>query len=147
MDYVVPDAMYDLLSEEGYFATIILGKYWPQKGLMHLVNAGHIPPKRVINNEVIEVYTPKGLPVGINKNVSYHRTEISLSPGESIILLTDGITEAENETGEFFGNRRIESCIKEKGRIPVSEDIVKKVKKWRGKAEINDDLTILEIWR
>ena len=45
----VNNAMYDLLSEEGYFATIILGKYWPLKGSMHLVNAGHRTVKDFYN--------------------------------------------------------------------------------------------------
>ena len=143
----VNDAMYELLSEEGYFATIILGKYWPLKGSMHLVNAGHLPPIRIINNEVGEIPTVRGLPVGIDKNVCYQRTELSLSAGESVILLTDGVTEAENEAGELFGNKRIELCIKENEGSPVSKGIVKKVKEWRGRADVNDDLTILEIWR
>jgi serine phosphatase RsbU (regulator of sigma subunit) len=140
--------MYDLLSQEGYFATIILGKYWPLKGSMHLANAGHLPPIRITyNNEIRDVSIFKGLPVGIDKNVRYRRTELTLLPDESIIFLTDGITEAENEGGDLFGIKRIESCIIENKVIPAGTGLVKKVKEWRGSAEINDDLTILEIWR
>ena len=143
----VNSMMYDILSEEGYFATIIAGKYWPDSGHMHLVNAGHLQPVWIRDTGPVEVSSPKSLPIGIYNKVTYNNVELDLSPGESILFVTDGITEAENETGELFGESRVESYIKENISPPWGKGLVDRVKAWRGRAEANDDLTILEIWQ
>jgi len=143
----VNKAMYDLISEENYFATLVVGKYWPETGRMHLADAGHLPPLWVVKNGLDTVPLIKGLPLGIAYDITYHQVAVNLSPGEGILFYTDGITEAENQNGELFGDRRVEDCIKEKKTPPWGRNLVDRVKAWRGNAEANDDLTILEIWR
>ena len=64
-----------------------------------------------------------------------------------MLFLTDGVTEAENERGELFGSDRLLSHIKSASRPPYGAGLLHAVNLWRGTAEANDDLTMLEIWR
>jgi serine phosphatase RsbU (regulator of sigma subunit) len=77
----------------------------------------------------------------------FEKKEITLSPGESILLFTDGLIEAENEGKELFGNERLIRYIKDKKGKHIGKGLLDEIRKWRGNAIINDDLTLLEIWR
>jgi serine phosphatase RsbU (regulator of sigma subunit) len=143
----VNSAMHDLLSEEGYFITIVAGRYWPDTGHMHLVNAGHPPPVWIRPSGSVEVSLPKCLPIGICDEVAYLEAELDLLPGESMVLITDGVTESENEEGGFFGKVRMQTCLKTAFPPPRGKGLAERVKAWRGAAGATDDLTILEIWR
>jgi serine phosphatase RsbU (regulator of sigma subunit) len=143
----VNNAMFELISDQGYFATMIVGRYWPKTGMMNLCNAGHLIPMWLTQNTITKVPYEKNLAIGILKDVSYKMVELSLSPGDRMIFLSDGITEAQNEDENFFGDSRVESYIRDHKAFPLSKGLIEEVKAWRGKAEANDDLTILEIWR
>ena len=84
--------------------------------------------------------------LGIMEKVSYESCEITLSSGDSCLLYSDGVIEAENESLEMFGNKNLNECIKHHRGPPWGQKVVEAVNFWRGEAEINDDLTVLEIW-
>ncbi len=85
--------------------------------------------------------------MGISPEATYRKEDITLSPGESILFMTDGITEAENEQLELFGNRRIVEYIEKTKGPPWGEALLGAVKEWRSGKEANDDTTLMEIWR
>jgi serine phosphatase RsbU (regulator of sigma subunit) len=140
-------AMYNLMYEEGFFATIILGKYWPDQGILQLALGGHLPPVWVGAHGLREIENLKGISVGLLPEVSYQKREIILSPGESILFVTDGVTEAENSRDQLFGQSRMEACIQQSSGPPWGPGILEAVNAWRGGGEANDDLTMLEIYR
>ena len=90
---VVNNSMYSLASEEGFFATIVLAKYWPSNGKMQLIRGGHLNPLWIVNGNIGDLPPLKGVSLGVTPHVHYERKEILLSPGESILLFSDGITE------------------------------------------------------
>jgi len=143
----VNNAMYDLTVDEGFFATIVLGRYWPSDGRMQLTLGGHLPPLWVVGDRVRDVSQLKGISLGVKPDAQYEKKEIFLSPGESILFVTDGVTEAENERAELFGRRRLSEHITSAGGPPYGKGVLAAVNAWRGTAEANDDLTMLEIWR
>ena len=143
----VNNAMCVLTVDEGFFATIVLAKYWPADGRMQLTLGGHLPPLLVTDNQLREVSELKGISLGVAPDAEYEKKEIFLSPGESILFVTDGVTEAENERSELFGRSRLSDHIKSAGRPPYGKGLLDTVNAWRGTAEANDDLTMLEIWR
>jgi serine phosphatase RsbU (regulator of sigma subunit) len=77
----------------------------------------------------------------------FDRQEITLSPGESFLLFTDGVIEAENENKEHFGNRRLVNYINNSKGPPWGKGLLESVNHWRGHSGVSDDITILEIWR
>ena len=61
--------------------------------------------------------------------------------------MTDGITEAENEKDELFGNHRLLEYVQNAEGPPWGEGLLKAVENWRGRRQANDDTTLMEIWR
>jgi sigma-B regulation protein RsbU (phosphoserine phosphatase) len=143
----VNNSMYDMFSEEGYFATIILGRYWPETGKLSLVRGGHLPPLRIKDGLFESVPKLEGVSLGIAEHLQYTRGEINLSPGESILFISDGVTEAQNSRDELFGMQRLAAIVQKTSHPPWGPKVLTGVMNWQGTAGQNDDLTILEIWR
>ena len=145
--YSINNNIYKLLSDEGYFATIVLVRFWPNTGKMELSLGGHLEPLWISNNKILKLPQLNGISLGIMANASYDKAEITLSPGESMLLYSDGLIEAVNEKQEFFGRDRLIRHVKRKDKKTVGEGLLDEIRKWQGNTIMNDDLTILEIWR
>jgi sigma-B regulation protein RsbU (phosphoserine phosphatase) len=143
----VNNGIYELTVEEGFFATIVLGRYWPTSGRMQFTQGGHLPPLWVVEGKLRGLPEIKGMSLGVKPDSEYEKGEIILSPGESLLFLTDGVTEAENERDELFGNDRLSRHIESASGPPYGAGLLNAVNLWRGTAEASDDLTMLEIWR
>ncbi len=143
----INNSLYNLISEEGFFATIVIVKYWPVSGKMQLALGGHFQPLWIVEDGIGNMPQLNGISLGIMPDAHFEKKEITLSPGESILLFTDGLIEAENEGKELFGNERLIRYIKDKKGKHIGKGLLDEIRKWRGNAIINDDLTLLEIWR
>jgi serine phosphatase RsbU (regulator of sigma subunit) len=139
--------LYNLISEEGFFATIVLVKYWPVSGKMQLALGGHLQPLWILGDGIGNLPQMNGISLGVVPNALFEKYEIMVSPGESVLLFTDGVIEAENEDKELFGNNRLVRYIKANKGLPRGKGLLDEIRIWRGNAKINDDLTLLEIWR
>ena len=143
----VNNAMCVLAGDEGFFASIVLGRYWPADGRMQLTLGGHLPPLLIAGDQLREVSELRGISLGVAPDATYEKKDIFLSPGESILFVTDGVTEAENERAELFGRSRLSDHINSATGPPYGKGLLDTINVWRGSAEANDDLTMLEIWR
>jgi hypothetical protein len=72
-------------------------------GELVLANAGHLPP--YLNSQ--EVMLPGGLPLGVLADISYEEVHLYLHPGDRILLMSDGVVEARQPSGELFGFDRV----------------------------------------
>ena len=72
-------------------------------GELVLANAGHLPP--YLNSQ--EVVTPGGLPLGVLPEASYDEVRLYLHPGDRLLMLSDGVAEARQPSGELFGFDRV----------------------------------------
>ena len=143
----VNNRLHSLTSEEGFFATIVLARYWPHNGKMQLALAGHLQPLWIVESGIGNCPQINGISLGITPDVGYEKKEILLSPGESILFFSDGVIEAENENKELFGNERLVDFIKDAKDPPRGKGLLDFISNWRGNVSASDDLTILEIWR
>ncbi len=143
----INNSLYNLISEEGFFATIVLVKYWPVSGKMQLALGGHLQPLWIIDDGIGNLPQMNGISLGVMPNALFEKHEILLSPGESVLLFTDGVIEAENDDKELFGNNRLVRYIKDNKGSPRGKGLLDEIRIWRGNAKVNDDLTLLEIWR
>jgi serine phosphatase RsbU (regulator of sigma subunit) len=143
----VNNRLHSLTSEEGFFATIVLARFWPDSGKMQLALAGHLQPLWIAESGLENLPQINGISLGITPDVRYEKKEILLSPGESILFFSDGVIEAENEDKELFGNERLVAFIKDAKASPRSKGLLDFISNWRGNSSASDDLTILEIWR
>ena len=142
----VNGAAYELASAEGYFTTMLLLRYWPEMRKIEIVRAGHLYPLLVSSEEIRELSHLKGVSLGVLEEVEYEIGELVLYPGDSLLLFSDGVTEAENERVEQFGYRRLIDHLSASGSLPRGLGVLEAVQKWRGEAVANDDLTIFEVW-
>ena len=145
--YTVNNSLHRLISEEGYFATIAIVRYWPNSGKLQFSIGGHLQPLWVGNGGLRNLPRINGLSLGITPDCLYETREIILSRGESILLYTDGVIEAENEASQLFGYDRMADYVNNSKGPPWGEGLSSEINLWRRNAKVNDDLTILEIWR
>ncbi len=129
------------------FATMVLLRYTPESGKCEYAMAGHPLPLLVTGDKVEPIGKTFGLPVGILDDCDFETGEISIGNGQSLIIVTDGVDEARNGEGDFFGEERLEESLK-RSEIPhAGESLLKAVAAWRGETPPNDDTTVVEIYR
>jgi sigma-B regulation protein RsbU (phosphoserine phosphatase) len=114
---------------------------------MQLAMGGHLQPLWIADTGIRNLPQIKGISLGVTRDAHYVKKEILLAPGESILLFTDGVIEAENEDNELFGNERLVVFLKDASGPPWGKRLLDFLSNWRGNSSASDDLTILEIWR
>lgn len=122
----------------GKYATLLAGQL-RQDGQLTIVNCGHLPPLRILGDVVGPLETAS-LPVGLFPEATYEALETKLEPGTRLLVFSDGVTEAEDPEGEFFGDERLQA-VAAKGVEAVLEKVVSFA---QGKA-LNDDCSMLEL--
>jgi sigma-B regulation protein RsbU (phosphoserine phosphatase) len=111
------------------------------------VLGGHLQPLWLYKSGVHQTIFAGGIALGVSPDARYEKNEILLSPGESILFYSDGITEALDKNLELFGSERLMDLIANSKGPPFGEAILKSVRLWQGGIPPTDDQTILEIWR
>jgi serine phosphatase RsbU (regulator of sigma subunit) len=122
------------------YATMIITRL-RNDGDLEYVNCGHIPPVWICGNEVLR--PPHGnLPVGLLADATYASDHCQMKAGDRLILVTDGVTEAENARGDMFDSERLEKVA---GKSKSMEDIFTAVADFCGGTPLNDDCTVVEL--
>ncbi len=124
---------------EGKYATLIAGRI-TISGELTLVNCGHIAPLRVTGEQACLI-DAGNLPVGLFPKAEYTPYTTQLQPGERIVIVSDGVTEAENDKGEFFGDDRLMTAVKA-GSV---DQIFTSIKQYCGGLQFSDDVSVLDV--
>jgi serine phosphatase RsbU (regulator of sigma subunit) len=101
------------------YATAIIASLDPKTGVLSYTNAGHNAGLLARAAGGCERLEGNGLPLGLFPVAKYERSEVTLAPGDLVVLYTDGITEAANATGEEFGIERLERVVQTYSREPL----------------------------
>jgi sigma-B regulation protein RsbU (phosphoserine phosphatase) len=128
------------------YATLILGKMNPN-GEIEMCNAGHLPPIIVGGERSVELDST-GLPLGMFSDSSFVSSGVKLVPGETLLLFTDGVTEANDAAGAEFGTDRLRASINGSAAghpTDLLQTCVNAVAAFRNGALRNDDLTMLAL--
>jgi serine phosphatase RsbU (regulator of sigma subunit) len=112
-------------------------------GNVEYVNCGHEPPVLVRGGKAHRMESAN-MPVGLIAEATYIVNRMQLEPDDRLILMTDGITEAEDRHGEFFGIERLTQAAEE-ANGPCFEHIFTTVRNFCGEVPLNDDCTLLEL--
>ena len=120
------------------YATLVVARL-EANGALELINCGHVPPL-LVSGDTITTLSEGNLPVGLVPDPDFHVTRLQLRSGDRLLLVTDGVTEAEDANGEFFGPARLESCCR--GGFAAIEQAVTD---FRGDTPLTDDCTIAEM--
>jgi hypothetical protein len=124
--------------------TMLLGFVYPD-GRMVFANAGH-PPFYVFSPERgLEKISQDGFPLGIRKKAVFDNVEVRLPPCGTVILFTDGIVEAADPSGEFYGDDRMEAAFRRFGRLPPDRFVAafqKDLRNFTKTRPWDDDVTV-----
>ena len=136
-------------SPPNMFVTVFLGILDTRSGAFEYSNGGHNSPYLISNNGKIEQLADiGGLLLGAMKNVEYQSNVIMITPGESLIFYTDGITEAFNKDDEEFNEDRLENIISDNNILSPCElvnSIFENVQSFTHGVEQSDDITCLAL--
>jgi sigma-B regulation protein RsbU (phosphoserine phosphatase) len=127
------------------YATMFLGCYDATGRELKYCNAGHLPPMMLRGNGSVSRLETSGTVVGLFDGATYDESTIAMQPGDIFVAFSDGVTEPENESGEFGVERLIE-LIQEHRHQPLSrigDVITSSVTDWVGGAEQPDDVTVV----
>ena len=128
----------------GTFVTAFYGIYDPCAGVLSYTSAGHPPARLIRCGEVKSLEGERNLPLGIDEGEVYVDNEHPLEVGDTLILYTDGITEARNPAGEMFGEGRLDRSARCKGSAEAMIDsILAELDRFREGRKLADDRTLL----
>ena len=103
------------------FATAFLGILSTDTGALRFASAGHDPTILVRSDGEVDLLMPTGMPLGLIPEATYTAAEARLEPGDSLVMYTDGITEAANPEQDEFGRERlIEVCREHHAESPIA---------------------------
>ncbi len=128
------------------FITFCLAELEPATRELRYCNAGHNPPLVVHRDGTVERLTEGGPVLGLLPGFRYGEGRVRLQPGDAVVMYSDGITEAENETGEEFGEEqllRVLASVRDAESAEIIREISAEVREWTGGAPASDDRTLV----
>jgi sigma-B regulation protein RsbU (phosphoserine phosphatase) len=127
------------------YATMFFGIYDSETRRLTYTNAGHLPPLIIRNDGSVERLTVSGTVIGLFEHMSWEQSTIQLAPGDIFFSYSDGLTEPENEFGEF-GEERVIALLQQHRKLPIEEIArltISAVEEWIGEREQPDDITVV----
>jgi sigma-B regulation protein RsbU (phosphoserine phosphatase) len=132
-------------AEHGKYATVFFASL-ASSGLLVYANAGHCAPLLVRRGAKIESLAPTSMPVGLVPGAPFAVEERRLQPGDRLVLYTDGVTEAQNAAGDFFGRGLLRDAVNAAGTLDCAgmhDAVQQALRDFTGGAEQSDDITLV----
>jgi sigma-B regulation protein RsbU (phosphoserine phosphatase) len=127
------------------YATLFLAIYDGATRRLTYGNGGHLPPILISEDGSSQLLTCGGTVVGLFDNLSFPEATVQLFPGDVLVAYSDGVTEPENDYGEF-GEERLIELVRENRHRPlerITEIVTAAVRDWIGDNEQPDDITLV----
>jgi len=147
-----PSVLLGLLNHQLYestpdakYATLFLGIYDGANRRLTYSNGGHLPPILLSEDGSTHLLDCSGTVVGLLDNMDYPEATVQLRRGDLLIAYSDGVTEPENDYGEF-GEERLIQIVRENRHLPltrITEIVTAAVDDWIGDNEQPDDVTLV----
>ena len=132
-------------AEVGRYATMFFA-ILDENGTLDYINAGHPSPILIRRGIAEEAFTEGSFPVGLVPEAEYLATRIKLEPGDTLVLFSDGVTEAMNPSEELFGVARLREVLNGQMQTPldqIQKCVLESVENFSRGASQADDLTLL----
>jgi phosphoserine phosphatase RsbU/P len=127
------------------YATLLLGIYDGSSRRFTYANGGHLPPILISEDGSCQLLNCGGTVVGLFDNLSFPEATVQLHPGDLLVTYSDGVTEPENDYGEF-GEERLIELVRANRNLPlqrITEIVTAAVQDWIGDNEQPDDITLV----
>lgn len=132
------------------YATFFWGNIDYQQHRFKYINAGHTPPLLIKRDGAVQRLKPGGLPIGIVESFEFEETETGIEPGDSLLVFSDGITDALSPENERFGKHCLPRLARQYGYLPPAElgkVILDQLGSFVGASKYPDDITLLILRR
>jgi serine phosphatase RsbU (regulator of sigma subunit) len=132
------------------FVTLFVAELNPQTGVLNYINAGHNPPLLARASGSVEQLDAGGFPLGIIPMADFDVGELRLEPGESLVIYSDGVSEANNLQEEEFGMERLIQVVSKNLKSSASgmrDKIESALSTFTKTAAPNDDITLVIVKR
>ena len=138
-------------SVDSMFVTVFYAIYNTKTGQISYCNAGHNPPHILRHDGTIsELPLSKNTILGVFDNLNYQEDTLQLEKGDTLVMFTDGVTEATNAAYEEFGAERLDNILRQHTDAScqqIIEAVNTGIKDFVGEAEQSDDITMLVVKR
>jgi catechol 2,3-dioxygenase-like lactoylglutathione lyase family enzyme len=127
------------------YATLFFAEYHDDSGQIRYANCGHLPPLLLHRDGSIDRLSPTCTVLGIFSDWEFSMADIQLTRGDTLVLYTDGVTEAQSDGGEEFGEERLARLLREHASLPAPallQAIVDAVQNF-SRREQEDDITLV----
>jgi phosphoserine phosphatase RsbU/P len=134
-------------AEVGRYATMFIGIVGSD-GRFDYIKAGHPSPLLLRKGQVTELYNEGSFPVGLIPEASYESANLQLEPEDTLILFSDGVTEAENVNHDLFEVTGLSQALDGKQNVPVEilqQSVLDAVRNFTRGASQSDDITLLVV--
>jgi phosphoserine phosphatase RsbU/P len=127
------------------YATLFLAHYDALSSMLTYSNAGQLPPLVLGRDGVVRRLDRGGTVVGLMDGMRYEEDRFRMRPGDIIVAYSDGVTEPENDFGEFGEERLIEVVNRHRGQPlhVISNQVMQALDAWIGAEEQPDDITLV----
>ena len=115
-------------------------------GRLEYIKAGHPSPLLLRRGQVSELYSEGSFPVGLLQDAEFNASNLQLEPDDTLVLFSDGITDAENPEGELFGESRLRKALAGQQNAPLEtlkQTVLDSVEVFSRGASQSDDMTLL----
>ena len=129
------------------YATLFFG-ILDRSGGLEFINAGHLTPLRIHDGRAEFAFSSECLPVGLFPDAEFRTSSGALTPGDTLVLYTDGVNEARNRQDEMFDLERLQEVVARHATASVEElkaAILGAVEEFTRGTYLDDDLTLLII--
>jgi serine phosphatase RsbU (regulator of sigma subunit) len=137
-------------SRSSMFVTVFYGVLDTASGALTYCNAGHNPPYLLSERSEPRPLRNTGIPLGIMRDTNWTTETVGLEPGDRLVLYTDGVTEAQNASGELFEVARLLDAARSpchRTAQALQDALLAAVDRFVGGAPQSDDLTLLVVVR
>ncbi len=137
-------------TQSDLFVTVFYAIWKPESQRIYYANGGHNPPMLLRRNGRLKLLTDHGMALGVLPHIGMKSHSINFLPGDTLLLYTDGVTEAMNEDLDEFGLRRLEHAAngtRQQDASHIARSITTAIKNHAGETPQFDDITLVVIKR
>ncbi len=131
------------------FASLVYLELQSGSGTVRLLNAGHMPPL-ILKDGAVQETAHGGVAIGMMPDATFSEQQIEFRRGDTLLVYSDGLTEAANEAGEFFGEQRLLALLRSSTGLSaqqIGERLVAAADQFAGEARAHDDLSLIVLKR
>ncbi len=135
-------------TDSGMFVSLFVAVLDVGTGALTFCNAGHPPPFLLSASGVEALDGERNVALGAMPGLGYHASTARLAPGDALFLYTDGVTEALDRAGRFYGAGRVRSVLTELASLPVDKvtrGVITDVRSFCGEREQSDDISVVSV--